>query len=93
MSAAFFNRSNSPEFPIEELLRQRGAHDCFSSTAVAISTEPGQKELLSLLLRCRTMDEVKRLGLTRRLRAENKEGCVELSRLDGRIVARAWLFD
>lgn len=83
----------TPESSIEEVLRKRTLRDIFSHTAVASTQEPGQGELLYLLLRCRTMDEVKLLGLNRGLRAEDKQGCIELSRRDGRVVVRAWLFD
>ena len=49
--------------------------------------------LLTLLLRCRTMDEVKLLRLTLGLRAGAEGGQVVLAERSGKVLARAWLFD
>ncbi len=51
------------------------------------------KPLLDLLLRCRTMDEVKLLALALGLRAGAEQTSVVLTERGGKVVARAWLFD
>lgn len=75
------------------LLKSRRSADCFSLTGLAVSTEPGLGALLDLLLRCRTMDEVKELAAVMTLRAENEQGLISLYDKRDRVVARAWLFD
>jgi hypothetical protein len=78
---------------IIEVLRGRDERATFSATAMAVSTEPDMTLVLSLLLRCRTMDEVKLLGLTLGLRATAEGGQVVLIERSGKVIARAWLFD
>lgn len=77
-----------------EMLRSRDSRETFSRTALTLSTENDMAPLLDLLLRCRTMDEVKLLALTLGLRATTADGGqVVLSARQGNVVARAWLFD
>lgn len=78
---------------IIEVLRGRDERETFSATALALSTEPDMSPLLTLLLRCRTMDEVKLLALTLGLRAGAEGGQVVLTERSGKVIARAWLFD
>lgn len=91
---------NRPQKPLSEIaapiiaaLRTRTARDCFSRTALAITTDATKRPLVDLLLRCRTADEVKELADVLRLRFENRGGLVELKDQDGEVAARAWLFD
>jgi hypothetical protein len=74
-------------------LRTRDSRETFSRTALALSTETEMAPLLDLLLRCRTMHEVKFLALTLGLRVAAEGGQVVLSERKGKVVARAWLFD
>jgi hypothetical protein len=78
---------------IIEVLRGRDERETFSATALAVSTEPDMTPVLTLLLRCRTMDEVKLLALTLGLRASSEGTQVVLAERRGKVVARAWLFD
>ncbi|OAM90368.1 hypothetical protein OH491_01315 [Termitidicoccus mucosus] len=60
---------------------------------MVISTEPNNNELSTLLLRCRTMEEVKLLAFAYYLRAVSEGGLVVLTDEKNKVAAQAWLFD
>jgi hypothetical protein len=78
---------------IIETLRGRKSCETYAATALAFSTLPEQTELLTLLIRCRTFDEVKLLAFAFGLRAGADGAQVVLVNRKGTVAAQAWLFD
>jgi len=78
---------------IIETLRGRSSADEVRPTALVVSLLPEQGELLSLLLRCRTFDEVSLLAFSFGLRAGTEAGRVALVNRKGTVAAQGWLFD
>jgi hypothetical protein len=95
MKSPLSNRSSIPSEPLAiiETLRRRYPAEACAATALAVSTLPEQGELLTLLIRCTCLDEVKLLAFAYGLRAGEEGGRVMLVNRKGTVAAQAWLFD
>jgi hypothetical protein len=95
MKSPFSARSTEEPTPqgIIETLRSRSSATSCSATALAVSILPAQVELLTLLIRCQSFEEVQRLASAVDLKAGTDGARVVLATSKGMVVAQAWLFD